>query len=245
MYTKNCILERNPDRIKTRKQKMSEITNYKCVIFDMDGTILDTTDDITKSVNLTLEEFGYPGHSAKEVVSYLNNGAVKLIERALPVSERNIENVLKVHKRYLEIYSEHVCEKTHAYEGIPDLFRKMKSVGIKLAVVSNKPYIQTKILTDKCFSKGTFDYVSGSGEGFPTKPDKACIDRALEVLKVDKKDVLYVGDSYVDVLTAKKSGITCAGVLWGFAGENSFTEHKPDYMVKDANQLEKLVFPED
>ena len=229
--------------MKQKKERtMAVKTKYKSVIFDMDGTILDTTDDVTKSVNLTLEEFGYPFHSAKEVVSYLNNGAVKLIERALPESARDIENVLKVHKRYLEIYSEHVCEKTHAYKGIDRLLHKMKKAGIKLAVVSNKPYTQTKMLTDKCFPDGTFEYVSGSGEGFPTKPDKACIDKALEVLCVDKSEVLYVGDSYVDVLTAKNSDLVCAGVLWGFAGENSFTEHKPDYTVKDAEELENLVF---
>ncbi len=215
---------------------------YKCVIFDMDGTLLDTTDDIAKSVNLTLSEFGYTLHGAKEVASFLNNGAVKLIERALPESARDMENVLRVHKRYLEIYSEHVCEKTHAYEGITELLEKMKNAGIKLAIVSNKPQIQTRMLTEKCFPAGTFEYVSGSGEGVPTKPDKACIDRALEVLKVNKRDVLYVGDSYVDVLTAKNSDLECAGVLWGFAGENSFIEYKPDYTVKDATELENLVF---
>ena len=215
---------------------------YKCVIFDMDGTILDTTEDVTKSVNLTLEEFGYPLHTSKEVVSYLNNGAVKLIERALPENARDTDNVLKVHKRYLEIYSEHVCEKTHPYDGIFELLVKMKEQGIKLAVVSNKPQVQVKMLAEKCFPEGMFEYSSGSGEGIPTKPDKACIDKALDVLKVDKKDVLYVGDSYVDVLTAKNSDIVCAGVLWGFAGENSFIEHKPDITVKNADELEKTVF---
>ena len=215
---------------------------YKCVIFDMDGTILDTTDDVTKSVNLTLEEFGYPLHTAKEVVSYLNNGAVKLIERALPESARDTEIVHKVHKRYLEIYSQYVCEKTHAYPGISGLLEKMKGEGIKLAVVSNKPQVQVKMLAEKCFPQGTFEYTSGPGEGVPTKPDRACIDRALEILKIDKKDVLYVGDSYVDVLTAKNSDLVCAGVLWGFAGENSFIEYKPDYTVKNTDELEKLVF---
>lgn len=215
---------------------------YKCVIFDMDGTILDTTDDVTKSVNLTLEEFGYPLHTAKEVVSYLNNGAVKLIERALPESARDTENVLRVHKRYLEIYSEHVCEKTHAYPGISELLEKMRGDAVKLAVVSNKPQEQVKMLAEKCFPEGMFEYTSGSGEGVPTKPDRACIDRALDVLKVDKSEVLYVGDSYVDVLTAKNSDLVCAGVLWGFAGENSFIECKPDYTVKNTDELEKLIY---
>ena len=112
---------------------------------------------------------------------------------------------------------------------------------IKLAVVSNKPDKQAKTLAEHCFGKGVFSYVSGSGIGLPTKPDKACIDRAIDALKVDREKVLYVGDSYVDVLTAKNAALPCAGVLWGFGGEHSFDTEKPDFYIRTTKELETLI----
>lgn len=217
-------------------------SRYGCAIFDMDGTILNTVADCTKSVNLTMLEFGYPLHTEAEVASYLNNGAYRLIERALPQDKRQEENVTKVLERYLEIYAEHVCEKTHPYDGIAELMQKLKNAGVKLAVVSNKPDKQTKMLTDKCFPLGTFAYVSGSGEGLPVKPDRACVEKALVQMNVSRQETVYVGDSYVDVLTARNSQIPCAGVLWGVGGEHSFDEHKPDFLIRNTKELEELFF---
>lgn len=217
-------------------------SRYGCAIFDMDGTILDTVADCTKSINLTMLEFGYPLHTEAEVASYLNNGAYRLIERALPENARDEETVTRVLGRYLEIYAEHVCEMTHPYDGISELMKKLKNAGVKLAVVSNKPDKQTKMLTDKCFPTCTFDYVSGSGKGLPVKPDRACVEKALEQMKVARETAVYVGDSYVDVLTAQNSQIPCAGVLWGVGGKHSFDEHKPDFLIENVKELEKLFF---
>ena len=214
---------------------------YAGVIFDMDGTLLYTIDDIAKSVNLTLAEFGYPERTLDEVRSFVNNGAYRLMELALPEDARDRDNVTAKLARYLEIYDEHVCEKTHPYDGIPTLVAHLKAAGVKLAVVSNKPDRQAKTLAAHCFGEGTFSYVSGTGIGLPTKPEPACIDRALAVLKLEKDEILYVGDSYVDVLTAKNSSLDCAGVLWGFAGEHSFDEYQPDFTVRTAAELESLI----
>lgn len=215
---------------------------YKCVIFDMDGTLLYTTQDIAKSLNITLEFFGYPLRTEKEAESYLNNGAYKLVERALPEDARDKENVTKVLKKYLEVYDEHFCEKTRPYDGIYNLVKKLKESGIKIAIVSNKPDVQTKKLATYCFGEGTFEYVSGSGEGLPIKPDRKCVDRAIESMGVATEDVLFVGDSGVDVLTARNAGVKCAGVLWGFSKDASFVEHKPDYYIDTAQTLEKIIF---
>ena len=215
---------------------------FECVIFDMDGTLLYTLDDITKSLNITLREFGYPEHSAEKVKTFINNGAYRLMELALPEDKRDEENVKEKLARYLEVYSEHVCEKTRPYDGITELVDRLKKAGIKLAVVSNKPDKQAKMLAGSCFGEGVFEYVSGTGIGLPTKPDKECVDRALSFLNVDRKNTLYVGDSYVDVLTAQNSGIPCAGVLWGFAGVHSFDEYKPEYQTATAYELEELIF---
>ena len=215
--------------------------NYPCVIFDMDGTLLYTIDDIAKSVNITLNEFGFPEKSLEEVTSFVNNGAYRLMELALPEDKRDTETVTTVLNRYLEIYDEHVCEKTHPYDGIAALVDTLKQNGARLAVVSNKPDRQAKTLAEHCFGKNVFSYVSGSGIGLPTKPDKACTDRAIEALGVRREDVLYVGDSYVDVLTARNGRLPCAGVLWGFGGEHSFDTEKPDFTVRTVKELEKLI----
>lgn len=214
---------------------------YTCVIFDMDGTLLYTIDDIAKSVNLTLREFGYPEHTVEEVKSFVNNGAYRLMELALPENARDPENVTAKLARYLEIYDEHVCEKTRPYDGIPEMLAHLNAAGIKLAVVSNKPDKQAKTLATHCFGEGTFGYVSGTGIGLPTKPDSICTARALAALGAKAEETLYVGDSYVDVLTAKNGGLDCAGVLWGFAGEHSFDEYHPKFTVKDAAALEGLI----
>lgn len=214
---------------------------YSSVIFDMDGTLLYTIDDIANSVNLTLREFGYPEHTVKEVEGFVNNGAYRLMELALPENARDPENVTAKLARYLEIYDEHVCEKTHPYDGIPELVEHLKQAGVKLAVVSNKPDKQAKTLAAHCFGEGTFAYVSGTGVGLPTKPDRVCTARALEALGACAEKTLYVGDSYVDVLTAENGGLDCAGVLWGFAGEHSFDEYHPKFTVENAAALEKLI----
>ena len=215
---------------------------YACVMFDLDGTLLDTIEDITNAVNLTLCEFSYPKRSVSEVKTYINNGARRLIYLALPEDERNDENVSRVLGRYLEVYADHVCEKTRPYGKIPELIKKLKNDGIKLAVVSNKPEILVKKLLDLCFGKGVFDYSSGTGENLPRKPDKVCVDLALEALGVQKESVLFVGDSSVDVLTAENSGLHCVGVTWGFGGEKSFEEFAPDEKAKSAKELEKIIY---
>ncbi|MBP5246129.1 MAG: HAD-IA family hydrolase, partial [Clostridia bacterium] len=210
---------------------------YACVMFDLDGTLLDTIEDITNAVNITLCEFGYPKRSVSEVKTYINNGARRLIFLALPENARSDENVSAVLERYLEVYAEHVCEKTRPYDKIPELVKKLKDGGIKLAVVSNKPEKLVGALLEICFGKCVFDYFSGTGENLPRKPDKACIRRALDYLKVPPDSVLYVGDSSVDVMTARNSELKCVGVTWGFGGKHSFDGYSPDITADSAKEL--------
>ncbi len=215
---------------------------YACVIFDLDGTLLDTIEDITNAVNITLCEFGYPKRSVSEVKTYINNGARRLIFLALPENARSDENVSAVLERYLDVYAEHVCEKTRPYDKIPELVKKLKDGGIKLAVVSNKPEKLVGALLEICFGKCVFDYFSGTGENLPRKPDKACVDKALASLGVQKESVLFVGDSSVDVLTAENSGLHCVGVTWGFGGEESFEGYVPENKAGTADELERIIY---
>jgi phosphoglycolate phosphatase len=217
-------------------------SKYSCVIFDLDGTLLDTIEDIKNSVNVTLEKFGYPERSLAEVKSYINNGAYQLIFKALPENARSDENVKAVLADYVEVYAKHVCEKTRPYKDIPELISKLKSDGIKLAVVSNKPERHVRTLLDLCFGKGVFDYCSGTGENLPRKPDKECIRRALDYLKVPPDSVLYVGDSSVDVMTARNSELKCVGVTWGFGGKHSFDGYSPDITADSVKELESIIY---
>lgn len=214
---------------------------YTSVMFDLDGTLLDTIDDIQNAINITMREYGFPEHSRDEVRSFINDGAFMLIKRAIPESEREDENAKKILLRYLEIYDEHVNEKTHPYEGCKELVARLKKEGFRLAVVSNKPDRHVRLLSEFFFGKDTFEYVSGSGLGMPSKPDRECVDRAVRQMKIDIRDMLYVGDSHVDSETAHNAGVPCAGVTWGFHGRNGFLDSIPDFYIDNADQLYNLI----
>lgn len=216
---------------------------YKGVVFDMDGTLLDTLEDMQYSVNIAMKEYGFPLHTLEDIRHFINNGAHRLIELCLPEDKRDEKTVTEVLGRYLEIYAKDVCIKTHPYDGIEELMKKLHDEGYKLAVVSNKPDACAKLLSDKFFGD-TVIYTSGSGIGLPTKPDKECVARAAKFMGLDKEELIFVGDSCVDVLTAHNGGLECVGVTWGFHGANGFGEDAPDYTVGNANELYKIITAE-
>lgn len=214
---------------------------FQCVLFDVDGTLFDTLDDLTRSVNLALSECGYPTHCDETVKSFVNNGAFLLIERALPEDARDQETVRRVLKRYLELYFDHLVEQTKPYPGMVALCEDLKKAGVLLGVVTNKPDAHAKRLCETVFGQGFFPYIAGSGDGLPTKPEPECVGRALAYFQVSPEETLFVGDSAVDVATARNGAVRSAGVLWGFGGQNSFTNAPPDYLIHNASQLKKLI----
>ncbi|MCR5336932.1 MAG: HAD family hydrolase [Lachnospiraceae bacterium] len=187
---------------------------HKAVIFDMDGTILDTLDDLAGSVNHSLALFGYPTRSRDEIRSFLGNGMIRLIHLSVPdgISKEQEEAVLNEHKSY---YPMHSCDMTRPYDGIVDLFRELKNRGIKTAVVSNKSDANVKALVSQFFN-GLFDVSIGSTEGVARKPAADMVNMALERLGVSKEDAIYIGDSEVDLNTAKNSRLDMITVTWGF-----------------------------
>ncbi len=219
------------------KQKM----RFKSVMFDLDGTLLDTVGGIANAVNITMREFGYPVHSKENVRSFINNGAYKLIQRALPKEiQEDDHSVKKVLARYTKIYFDNAYVDTHVYDGCTELLQRLKAEGYRLAVVSNKPDDSARAMTHRYFGN-CFEYISGTGQGLPTKPEKACIDKALEALGADRKSLLYVGDSVVDVQTAHNSGLLCAGVTWGFHGTRGFGDETPDFYADNARELYEII----
>ncbi len=212
---------------------------YKAVIFDMDGTILDTLDDLADSVNHALSFCGFPKRTREEIRSFLGNGMVQLIHLSVPENtpaEKEAE-VLEEHKKY---YPLHSADKTRPYEGIPELIRKIKSKGIKTAVVSNKRDENVHALVDRYFPN-LFDVSIGSRDGVPRKPAKDLVEIALRELGVDKSDAIYIGDSDVDVATAKNSGLDMITVLWGFRDREVLEQCGVSIFAQTAQDLSKML----
>lgn len=210
---------------------------YTCVLFDLDGTVLDTTADIHSAVNRTLVEFSYPTHSPEKVASFLNNGAKMLISRALPEDVRENEDIVsRVLSRYIENYTSRCTRSTVVYDGVTELLEKLSASGVSLGIVTNKPHVQTEIVVPYYF--GTlFSYFQGSCDELPNKPHEKRVSLALDALGKTREDALFVGDSYVDVLTARSAGIKCIGVDWGFSGKKSFEKASPDKVVSTAADI--------
>ena len=213
--------------------------NYEAVIFDMDGTILDTLDDLTDSVNHSLNCYGFPTRSREEIRSFLGNGMVRLIHLSVPdnTPEEKEALVLEEHKRY---YPMHSADKTRPYDGIPELIRALKAKGIKTAVVSNKRDENVKALTERYFS-GLFDVSVGARDGVPRKPAKDLVEIALKELNVEKLNAVYIGDSDVDVETAKNSGLDMITVLWGFRDRDVLEKCGVSLFVHKAEELVELL----
>ena len=186
----------------------------RLVIFDLDGTLTDTSLDICDSVNLTMKKFGYPEITTEEARRFVGNGAKKLVERSL--KGKPCENFAEVLAFYNRTYNFCGSPRTYVYPGMKDLVSSLKEKGYLVAVISNKPQDGTTEVIGKFFGEGFFDYVFGQREGIPVKPDRACVDFVLRELSVRTEEAIFVGDSDVDALTAINAGVDGIAVLWGF-----------------------------
>ena len=214
---------------------------YKCIMFDLDGTLLDTIGDIKHNINLTMQHFGFPLHTYEQTRSFINDGSYKLIERAMPEGKKDEESVRGALEIYLSNYDKNVCIETRAYDGICELIGTLKTEGYLLCVVSNKPERHVKMLCDMFFGSDTFCYISGTGSDKPVKPDKRCIQLPLEQFGITSSETLYVGDSHVDVRAARNAGCDCVGVTWGFHGKDGFRDEVADYYADNAEKLYRII----
>ena len=200
------------------------------VIFDLDGTLLDTLEDLTDSVNHAMEKFGFPVHTIEEIRTFVGNGAPKLLERSIPdgVANPDYEAALTAFKAH---YAEHCEDKTGPYEGVPEMLAGLKEQGYHLAVVSNKFDGAVKKLCKKYF--GEFISVSiGESEEVKRKPAPDTVYRALRELGCDASHAVYVGDSKVDIQTTKNASLPCISVTWGFRTEEKLRdEGAPEHMM--------------
>ena len=207
------------------------------LIFDLDGTLLDTVADLAASTNYALQLCGFPTHKTEAYRFFIGNGINKLFERVLPESEKTQENILLIRQHFLEYYGAHNADLTTPYPGITSLLLSLQKRDIKLAVASNKYQKGTERLVQHFFPEITFAAVFGQRENIPTKPDPTIVYDILSVVKVGKDEVLYIGDSGVDMQTAQNSGIQAAGVTWGFRPRAEMEQFSPLYIVDDPSEI--------
>lgn len=212
---------------------------YKYVIFDLDGTLLNTLDDLGNAGNYALSEQGFPTHEIEKYRYFVGNGIPKLIERILP-EEKRAGSFDKTYRLFCEYYNAHKRDFTRPYDGIPELLKKLSEAGIKTAVVTNKADEFAGVLISDIFGR-LIEKTYGSIEGIPKKPDPCLVNKAISDFGAEKKDVLYVGDSSVDMETALNAGLDSCGVIWGFRDREELENSGAKYVVTNAEELLDII----
>ncbi len=215
--------------------------NTRLVIFDLDGTLLDTIGDLAVACNASLAMRGLPQHSYDDYCGFVGNGIMRLVERALPEPLRTPENVALMRADFVRCYTKHIDARTRPYEGVPELLAVLSQRGLRLAVASNKFQAGTEKLVRRFFPGIAFDPVFGQREGVPLKPDPAVAETILSLTETPPGQALFVGDSGIDILTAKAAGIRSAGVTWGFRSRTELEEAGADHIVDRAEEILALL----
>ena len=215
---------------------------YELVIFDLDGTILDTLDDLADSMNYALAKYGYPTRTVDEIRSFVGNGLLMLTRRAIApeTDETVIQTVLAEQKAY---YKEHCADKTKPYDGVIELLEELKAAGYKLAVVSNKADYAVQILCEQYFPE-IFHLTVGEKEGVRRKPAPDAVYAVLKELQVEKAKAVYVGDSEVDIRTAENAQMQTVLVDWGFRDMHFLKEKGAKILVHTIEELKSALITE-
>ena len=211
---------------------MKEFETY---VFDLDGTLLETLKDLAASTNYALRTHNMPEHSIEDVRMFVGNGVKKLMERAIPNGIKNPQ-VEDVYATFRQHYLEHNLDTTKPYEGIPELLAELKARGKKLAIVSNKFYAATQELA-RHFFPDTIEVAIGERENIKKKPAPDTVIEALRQLGASKETAVYIGDSDVDIMTAKNCDMPCVSVLWGFRDKEFLMEHGATFFGEKPCQL--------
>ena len=212
------------------------------IIFDLDGTLINTIDDLGQACNHALAACGFPTHKIEDYPRLVGNGINRLIERALPEEYRNEETVLRLREYFVPYYDDHNCDLTRPYEGIVELLHTLKAEGHQLAVASNKYQAATEKIVAQLFP-GMFDVVLGERENIARKPDPQIVYDIYSALntKLSTLNCLYVGDSLVDANTARAAGCTLALCTWGFEKKEHLSAFEPDYLINHPKEILEIV----
>ncbi|MBO4454763.1 MAG: HAD family hydrolase [Paludibacteraceae bacterium] len=222
----------------------------KIIIFDLDGTLLNTIDDLGYACNYALEQTGYPTFAIEEYPAKVGNGINNLIRRALPEAERSEENILRVREYFVPYYNEHNCDFTRPYDGIPELLTALKAEGRLLAVASNKYQAATEKIVNHFFP-GVFDVVLGEREGVERKPNPQIVYDILSQLSTlhtasaDRKNsqLIYLGDSLVDFETARNANVPFVACSWGFVAREKLVEAGIEHIIDKPEEILSTLNP--
>lgn len=213
----------------------------RLVIFDLDGTLLNTIEDLGHAANYALEQSGFATHTIASYRYFVGNGVRRLIERTLPEENRDAATVERMLRDFKEYYNEHNTDFTKPYDGIPELLELLRDMGVKIAVASNKYQQAVDRIISHYFPTIDFVAVEGQKEGINVKPDPSMVFAILAQAKLPKSEVLYVGDSAIDMETARRACVDSVGVTWGFRGQKELVESNALHIVNMPNQIADLL----
>ena len=214
---------------------------YQNVIFDLDGTLLNTIDDLADAGNWVCNLHGWPTHTVEEYKRFVGNGLFKMVERFAPADHREAEEVQQVLDRdFAPYYNAHKEDKTAPYAGMPQMLAQLKAAGISMAVLSNKADELAGPVVEGYYP-GVFPLIQGALPGVPTKPDPTLLHRIMERMGATRENTLFVGDSNVDIQTAKNGGLISCGVLWGFRSRAELVEQGADFLAETPEKLVALI----
>ena len=215
--------------------------SFDAVLFDLDGTLLDTLDDIADAANRVLVRHRYPTHPTASYRLFVGEGARVLVERALPEEARVPETIEQLYAEFRGEYARNWNAKTKPYDGVPEMLDGLVERGLKMAVLSNKPDDSTRMCVRELLSGWTFDAVLGHHDGIPPKPDPAGALEVAAELGVPPERILYVGDSSIDVQTAIDAGMFPVGVLWGFRSREELESSGARAVIESPRDLFALL----
>ena len=215
--------------------------NYKAVLFDLDGTLLDTIDDLADSMNAALEQLGFPGHGVNKHRFFVGDGVNTFARRALPEGRRDDATVTRCVKLLQAEYANRWNAKTKPYDGIADMLTALAARGLALVVLSNKPDDFTKLCVEKLLAGWKFDVIQGVADGFGPKPDPTGALKIAETIGIAPCEFLYLGDTNTDMKTAVAAGMYPVGATWGFRQADELTENGAKTLIKHPTDLLKIL----
>lgn len=220
---------------------MINIQKYQAVIFDLDGTLVDSLEDIADAMNQTLLRFDYPIHSYESYKYFVGNGLKNLVYQCIPIERRNELHVLECLDVMMEEYRKNYVSKTKLYDGIDDLLTFLKKQGFKLAILSNKVDELTQKIYKKLLYSWQFDFILGATDQFPRKPDPESALYIAKEINILPENILYIGDTGVDMQTARTAGMFSIGVTWGFRQRQELEENGAQLIINNPGELEKYL----
>lgn len=216
---------------------------YQTVIFDLDGTLLDTIDDLAGAGNWVCRENGWPEYSVAEFQAMVGHGIPNLVSKFSPAEAQSPERLAETLTQFSAYYGAHNMDKTAPYPGIPELLDRLRGAGIQLAVYSNKADAFSRRIVEHYFP-GVFTLVRGKVDGVPVKPDPAGVHGVMRELGADPAKTLFVGDSSVDIRTGHNAGTDTCGVTWGFRSRESLIEAGADHLADTVEELAAVIMGE-